>query len=134
MSALDELDDKFNTGTLTAIELSIWWVSDKGLQENAIQELAQLRARIAELEAAREWQPIIEEISPDEGRFVIVDFGLGEIGVGVWFYEDCEHDEHEIGCAEYAQWMCWNYGDNQMSSCDIPVRWMPLPEPPEVKK
>ena len=81
----------------------------------------------------REWQPVKEEISPEEGKFVIVDFGNNEIGVGVWFYEDCEHDEHEIGCQQYAQWMCCNYGDNQMSSCDAPTHWMPLPEPPEVK-
>ena len=51
ISALDNLENKFEKGTLTAIELSIWWVADEELQKNALEELADLRTRIAELEA-----------------------------------------------------------------------------------
>ena len=42
MSMLDELDKKFNEGTLTAIELSIWWVQDEGLQKDALNELVEI--------------------------------------------------------------------------------------------
>jgi len=47
---VEGLDHKFEKGTLTSIELAIWWVQDSGLQEDALEELGKLRKRILELE------------------------------------------------------------------------------------
>jgi len=48
MSAFSELEDKFEEGKLTAIELAIWWVQDTGLQKDAMKELADLRRGVEE--------------------------------------------------------------------------------------
>ena len=45
---VEGLDHKFEKGTLTSIELAIWWVQDTGLQKDAMKELADLRRTIEE--------------------------------------------------------------------------------------
>jgi len=45
MTRLEELDKKFDDGELSHIELAIWWLQDKNSQEQALQELDELRPK-----------------------------------------------------------------------------------------
>ena len=84
------------------------------LVSEAISELAQLRAHIAELEAERQWQPI--ETAPKGTILILIRRGIGMCQI-----EECEN----IDGFFYAKWS----GNNDFA----PTHWMPLPEPPEVE-
>ena len=127
--------------------------------EDAIKELTQLRARIAELEAngheaksyltrlvihfgaepldyllglctqidniltlVPKWQPI--ESAPKDGTEILclVDGGI---------YPAVYTDDY-FGDYRFVGW--WERNNHYPFNDDVPTHWMPLPEPPEVKK
>ena len=49
MTRLEELDKKFDDGELSHIELAIWWLQDKNSQEQALQELDELKSHADQL-------------------------------------------------------------------------------------
>jgi len=51
MTRLEELDKKFDDGELSHIELAIWWLQDTNSQEQALQELDELKSHANALEA-----------------------------------------------------------------------------------
>jgi hypothetical protein len=82
--------------------------------ELAINELAQLRNRIKELEAEREWQPI--ETYPRNNNDVLLVIS-GEVTIG----------SHALSIRQWEADGCY-YHD---ISYDHVTHWMHLPEPPK---
>ena len=84
-----------------------------------LRALKQREARVRELEAAQEWQPI--ETAPKDGTSVLISNG---VSVGEAHYE------------EYAEGWFWA-GGHSTDAVDYkvwtPTHWRPLPPPPKDK-
>jgi hypothetical protein len=110
------------------------------IPRNAVAELAQLRARIAELEseailharafdgamnkyyelkAEREWQPI--ETAPEDGTHILIVAG-GKVHEA-WYFKNV-----------YSEGVFGYEGVEYYGTIMSITSWMPLPKPPEVKK
>jgi hypothetical protein len=94
-------------------------------------ELTRLRARVAELEAMQQWQPI--ETAPRDGSYILAArFKNGDEFLWAkhsrWMTAE-EIAEIEGGAPD--QWCAnWQDGDNEAEPC-FPTHWMPLLTPPE---
>ena len=77
---------------------------------STISEIERLRARITELEAGPQWQPI--ETAPKDGTvFLVYNDRSGEISITGWTRNP--------------------YGAMNLFGADDNAMWMPLPKPPE---
>ena len=89
------------------------------------KENAQLEARVAELEAAQEWQPI--ETAPDKTPVLILAKGMAVEG----FYEPPRRDYDPVSGEYDVEGDVWHCFDAQfeLDDCEA-THWMPLPQPP----
>ena len=77
-------------------------------------DIAVLQARIAELEALTQWQPI--ETAPKDGTVIRVSDLVGRERLASWYKESKYFDGH---------WML------KLEKIPEITHWMPLPKPPE---